>query len=156
MIVESHLKPNSYRIRMKEGGRLYVLLRGDVVQEDIANEDGSTDTRYIYNEYEITTAPRSDIDSYLSNNIETLYTQAKERQRQKEAEERKHKIDQELDAIDKAAIRSIRAAQMAEQNGKPPNTKDIDRLEILEDAAQSLRDQRSGTGEISWPKWRKS
>ena len=83
-------------------------------------------------------------------NIKKAAKIEQERQERK-AEQRKQKVDAELDAIDKASVREIRAIKVSESNGEKP---DMSRLVELEDVAKTLRGQREGDGEIIGPEWR--
>jgi len=70
-------------------------------------------------------------------------------------------IDRELEAIDKASIRSLRGIERARGKGVNPPKKDQDHLSHLEDAVESLRNQRKQIKkaarledipeEIDWP-----
>ena len=103
MKAESNIKPNQIKIKGKNGGMCKVLLRKNVSEKTIENEDGSTDTLYEYDEVIVELAERNNLENYISNNFDMIYQAGLDKENTPPEPTEKERIE----ALEEAVIESV-------------------------------------------------
>jgi hypothetical protein len=95
MKVQSHLQPDSYKVRKIENDTAFVLFRENITENQTTDDEGNTETQYVYDEYELQVTNRTNLDSFIQNNLASLTAKARD------------KWQQELKAKCKQAVESL-------------------------------------------------
>ncbi|MCF8009522.1 MAG: hypothetical protein K9K32_07120 [Halanaerobiales bacterium] len=103
MQVEGSVKPDSYEIKTIENGMAIVLLRKNISEKTIENEDGSTDTLYEYDEVEVELIERNNLESYIENNFDMIFQAGVE----EENTPNEPSIKERLEAVEEAIVESV-------------------------------------------------
>lgn len=86
MQVEGSVYPESIQIKNYDNGMAKVLLRRNIIEENITNEDGSTDTIYQYEEVEVELANRNNLVQYIKDNFDVVFQAGLDNENQAEEE----------------------------------------------------------------------
>lgn len=73
MQVEGSVFPEQIQVKNYENGMAKVLLRRNITENTITNEDGSTDTIYQYEETRVELANRNNLEQYIQNNFDMVF-----------------------------------------------------------------------------------
>jgi hypothetical protein len=89
------MQPSTYKVRKTENDTAFVLFRENITENQTTDDEGNTETQYVYDEYELQVTNRTNLDSFIQNNLASLTAKARD------------KWQQELKAKCKQAVESL-------------------------------------------------
>lgn len=131
MKLEKAEKPEVYSY-VKNNKQVKIWFRENI-QKHEATED--KDTYWSYDEFALLLRDRADLKGYIVNNFNALMQKAKE----VETEEKKAKVQAELDKIDKVYSSDRSWREYVVNNPNQFSTQAVARMQEAEDKAEALR-----------------
>ena len=73
MIVEGSVVPAKVKIKKVERGMANVILRRNIEEKELVNEEGDNDIVYQYEEVEVELVNRINLEEYIEDNFDVLF-----------------------------------------------------------------------------------
>lgn len=101
MQVEGSVFPTKIQVKKVERGMANVLLRRNIAEKVIENEDGSTDTIYQYEETKAELANRNNLEQYIEDNFDIVFQAGLEKEGivEETLEEKVTRLEQEVEEL---------------------------------------------------------